>query len=42
MARKITGVVNSWPIFEARKFYLEVLDHHHPEYSSIIKNEQLD
>jgi hypothetical protein len=35
-ARKICDVVNSWPIKESRKFYLNVMRHHHPDYSDLL------
>lgn len=36
-ARKICDVVNSWPIKEARKFYLNVMKQHHPDYSDLLE-----
>lgn len=36
-ARKICDVVNSWPINDARQFYLNVLGQHHPDYLEIIR-----
>ena len=41
-AKKIVDLVNTWPINEARKFYLDVMHVHHPEYTSIIQNQFLD
>jgi hypothetical protein len=35
-ARKICDVVNSWPIKESRKFYLNVMKQHHPDYSDLL------
>lgn len=37
-ARKIGDVVNSWPIKDAREFYLNVMRHHHPNYSALLED----
>ncbi len=41
-AKKIVDLVNSWPIGETRKFYLDVMHVHHPEYTSIIQSKFID
>lgn len=37
-ARKICNVVNSWSISDAKKFYLEVMKYHHPDYYSMLSD----